>query len=123
MEERTEKYDGDIAIKSPFLERLDNFWYHYKWHTLVALFLIFVFCVCAFQMCSKESYDTYIMYAGHKSISRTSEDGDIPEYNTFVSSFKRVCEDFDGNGEISLSFSNLYVMSEEVKQKIEAELG
>ena len=40
MDERNEKNDGEIKINSPPLEKLENFWYHYKWHSIVALFLV-----------------------------------------------------------------------------------
>ncbi len=113
---------GEVKMRHPVLSWLDNFWYHYKWHSIVALFLVLVIVVCSFQMCSKESYDTHIMYAGHKRILHTSEDGDIPEYNIIISSLKRISEDSDGDGKISPAFSDLFVMSDEMKEKIEAEL-
>ena len=30
---------GEIRLRSPLLKKLDNFFYHYKWHTIIALFL------------------------------------------------------------------------------------
>ena len=113
---------GEVKLKHPILTWLDNFWYHYKWHSIVALLLVLVIVVCSFQMCSKESYDTHIMYAGHKRILHTEEDGDIPEYNIIISSLKKMCEDSDGDGRVVPAFSDLFVMSEEMKNKIEAEL-
>lgn len=113
---------GEVKMKSPVIAWFDNFWYHYKWQSIIALFLVLVVIVCSVQMCSKESYDTYIMYAGHKNILHTSKDGDIPEYNVILSSLKRVSADYDGDGKVTPAFSNLFVMSEEMKQQIQAEL-
>ena len=42
MEEnkRDEEYGSDIKIKLPISKKLENFWYHYKWHTIAAVFII-----------------------------------------------------------------------------------
>lgn len=113
MEEnnRREEY-GEVKMTSPFLTRLENFWYHYKWHTLVTLFVLIVAIVLGVQMCARESYDIYIMYAGDKLVGKVQpEDGTLPEYNEMLSSLKRVTEDFDGNGETDISYSTLYISS------------
>ena len=45
---------GDAPeIKSEAFDKLSNFWYYYKWHTIVALFIVFVVTVCTLQTCSK----------------------------------------------------------------------
>ena len=113
---------GEVKMRSPVIAWFENFWYHYKWQTIIALFLVLVIFVCSVQMCSKESYDTYIMYAGHKNILHTSKDGDIPEYNVILSSLKKISLDYNEDGKVTPAFSDLFVMSEEMKQKIEAEL-
>ena len=72
---------GDpVIVKSGFFAWLDNFWYHYKWHSLIALFLVFAITVCTLQMCDKESYDIHILYAGNHAFARQSTDADAPEY-------------------------------------------
>ena len=63
------KPQGELHLRSPFLKKLDNFFYHYKWHTVAALFLAIVIIVCSLQTCSKESYDVEIMYAGPKNLN------------------------------------------------------
>ena len=70
------EYDGEVKIKSKLTERIENFFYHYKWHTLIALFLIFTITVCTLQTCQKSSYDAYIMYAGGTNISSTPKEGE-----------------------------------------------
>lgn len=110
MEERKDEFDGEVQLHSPVLKWLDNFWYHYKWHTVVAIFLVIAVTVTSLQMCKKTSYDAYILYAGNHEISRTSTDGDVP-YNTMVSSLKRACEDFDNDGSVNISLLNLFVLN------------
>ena len=116
--EKREEY-GDVKMSSPLLTRLDNFWYHYKWHTIVAAFLVVVILVCSLQMCAKESYDMYVMYAGSEAINRNSTNGDIPEYQVYMSTLGRFSEDYNGDGEVIVSFSDLFVLS----PKEEAESG
>ena len=60
---------GELSLRSPFLKKLDNFFYHYKWHSIVALFLAVVMTVTLVQTCSKESFDVEIMYAGPKNLN------------------------------------------------------
>ena len=89
-------------------QRLDNFWYHYKWHTIVAIFVIVAILICSFQMCSKESFDSYVLYAGGYGISRTVGD-DVAEYAVFLSSLGKVTPDRNGDDEIITSFIDLYI--------------
>ena len=108
MEDNIKKEsDGTASVKMSFRERVANFWYHYKWHSLIAAFLVVTVTVCALQMCSKEQFDDYILYAGGYGISRKGED-DVAEYAVILSSMKRVSEDIDGNGETVTSFLDLY---------------
>ena len=102
---------GEVMTPRGAKEKVQNFWYHYKWHSVVALVLIIATVVCTLQFCTKESYDAYVLYAGSKNIGRTSKDGDVAEIATVISSLKRVTDDFDGNGEISISFTNYYYLS------------
>lgn len=95
--------------KKRFFVWLDNFWYHYKWHSLIALFLVFTVTVCTLQMCSKESYDIHILYAGSHAFSRQSTDGDTPEYVKAKRTLSNFVSDYDGNGEVNISFRDLFV--------------
>ena len=104
-----EKIDaGDIKVTTKFTKKLENFWYHYKWHTIAALFVITVAVIIIVQLASRTKYDVYIMYAGDHYFDTSEKDGASP-YRETVSGLKRVSRDFDGNGDISISFSNLYV--------------
>ncbi len=118
MEERNEKYEGDVKIKSPVLEKLDNFWYHYKWHTIVVLFVIIVGVILTVQTCSRVETDVYIMYAGPHTISRVSEGGNISEYENAVSSLKKISTDYSGDGVVSISLIDLFVVNSEESKKI-----
>ncbi len=69
----------------------DNYWYYYKWPTIViSLFAIFII-ICTIQLFSKKEADAHIMYAGPASVSFTSLD-DIQ------ASFDKIMSD-DYNGD------------------------
>lgn len=83
---------GDITPRSPFLKKLDNFFYHYKWHTVVAVFLVIVILIVSLQTCSREPYDIEIMYAGPYSLNDRQTVLDIER------AFAPATEDKNGDG-------------------------
>ena len=109
-------------IQSPVLKWLDNFWYHYKWHTLIAIFFVVLISVSVAQMCKKNSYDIYIMYAGQHDVERKSETG-VTEYETLLQGLTKVSDDFDGDGKVSVSFLPLFLPSNEEIKEITKEDG
>ena len=120
-----EKLDtGGVSVKnSKFLSWLDNFWYHYKWHTLITVFVLFTAIVCGVQMCQKETYDMHILYAGGHSFTRNSEDGDTPEYNKAKSTLKYFVGDYDDNGEVEFTFRDLFIPNQDdMKDMTESQL-
>lgn len=42
----------------------ENFWYHHKWKTIIISCLVILLVICTMQMCTQNSYDIYILYAG-----------------------------------------------------------
>ena len=84
--------------------RLENFWYHYKWHTIAAVFALFVIIVCTVQCATGTKYDIQVLYAGEHMFGRTSPDGTYPEYMNMVSTLTDFAEDYDGNGETNVTF-------------------
>lgn len=51
---------GDTAADSAF----SNFWYHYKWHTLIGLFVLVFLIIVISQMAGKKGYDAHVLYTG-----------------------------------------------------------
>ena len=47
-----------------FKKWLDNYWYHYKWMTLIIIFFGIALSVCLVQCSQKDKYDMYALYAG-----------------------------------------------------------
>ena len=101
-----EDYTPKEEVKYTFRQRLENFWYHYKWHSIVSLFLIIAITVCTLQMCSKSEYDAYIMYAGPYPATQS-------EVRDIQTSLGSVCDDYNDDGESLVSISNLFMMTKE----------
>ena len=107
--------EGATAVsKKGFISWLDNYWYHYKWQTIIALFFIVIITVSTLQMCQKESYDLYVLYAGPTEIERKKEDGDLfSDYQMAMSSLASVSKDYDENGKTAVSLKDLFLLTPE----------
>ena len=116
-----EKQGTQVGVKSPFLSWLDNFWYHYKWQTLIALFLVFAILVCSVQMCKREDYDVFVMYAGAHDVERKSSS--VSEYEKVVRHLTDICRDYDEDGRVAPSFLSLFLPSNEEIEEINATEG
>lgn len=89
-----------------FIKWLDNFWYHYKWPTIIITFFVAVFGICISQMVTRNNYDAYILYSGGHFFTAEEE-------KAVMNSLEYVMEDYDGNGEKSLCMTKFIVLSEE----------
>ena len=113
MENNNNAYGADVKIKSPLLEKLENFWYYHKWHTIVVIFLVISITVMSLQFCQKTSFDAHIIYAGNYEISRSSSSGDSSPYSNIMSELKFVVPDVDGDGTVNIDFRNLFVINDD----------
>lgn len=92
---------------SKFKEKLSNYWYYYKWHTLIVLFFVTVISVLVVQMMSKPKYDVKIIYAGPTIITDSVK-------NEVVQAFQQALPmDYDGNGEKKAELFDLIIMNNE----------
>ena len=85
---------------SNFWKKLDNFWYHYKWRTIIITFFLVIAIVCIVQTFQKENYDYYVMYVGDENITNTRQ-------TDIVNSLKKIGIDNDKNGKVTINFSQL----------------
>lgn len=110
---------GALATNSRVLKWLDNFWYHYKWHTIIGLFAAVVIIIGVVQMFSRPKYDTMLACANPYRMSDE-------EKAAFDQLLSRICpEDFNGDGEKRVNFTSYQVYSDEEmraeKESLEAE--
>jgi len=43
--------------------KFENYWYHYKWHTIITVFIVFVLTILIWQMVTKDNPDYTIVLA------------------------------------------------------------
>lgn len=115
--------ETEAKHKPTFSEWFSNFWYHYKWHSIVAVFLVITITICTLQMCTKEEYDEFIMYAGGYEIDRKSDTGGTPEYQTVLSSLTYAIKDYDKNGKTSINLYDLFILTNDEIKNMEFEDG
>lgn len=102
----------EIKADSPFLKKLDNYWYHYKWHSIIALFLVAVILICSLQMCKKDDYDYEVLYAGPYNLNKKQTILDIE------SAFASLGDDRTGDGKVSVNLVSYWV-DENIAEKQE----
>lgn len=114
-----------IESKSKVGKWFENYFYYYKWHTLIAIGLIFAITFCTVQICRRETYDSYILYAGSYDIrgSKKESDADLSEYTRVYKSLLEAVRDFDENGKKTASFESLYMLSNDEILALEKELA
>ena len=86
---------------------LDNFWYHYKWQTIIVSFLVIVITVCTVQSLRTTKYDMKIVYAGSKNIDAEEAEAIQDLFNSLVP------EDTNDDGKVSIALNKYYILSEE----------
>jgi hypothetical protein len=104
------KPDGneiDFTSESKFLPWWDNYWYHYKWHTIIVAFVIFLVAFVVGQKAADPAQDVIVTYCGPMSFL-SEETEDLRE------ALNRIMpEDFDGNGDKYAEVVRYAVYSEE----------
>ena len=65
-EEINEKQKNDE--KPTFRSRLENFWYFYKWHTIIGAVVLFGVILSLFQLFKSNTPDAYMMYVGPSTL-------------------------------------------------------
>lgn len=114
MNENEKIHGADIKVQGKFISWLDNYWYHYKWVTIVVAFFIIVFSVCTLQMCSKEKTDIIVVYAGGAFISSESSESVKGVIDAVMP------EDFDGDGRKNVNFVKYEIYSADQIKEIES---
>lgn len=73
IEDKTEQGVPNVpsdALSYSFKQKIDNFFYHYKFHTIVAVFLTFVIIWTIISSVGKNTEDAYIGYIGDNSYTQ-----------------------------------------------------
>ena len=107
----------EISTKnSKFLSWLDNFWYHYKWHTIVTVFIVIILGVSTVQACNTKRSDIIFTYAGPKEFVTAPE-----EKIAINSALSDVSKKIYGD-KSNASVNTFLIYSKEQIKEIESEL-
>ena len=119
MDDRNEKIGADVKMHIRTNEKLENFWYHYKWHTIAAAFVLVVGVILTLQLCTKVNYDLHVIYAGEKIIKSSSLSGDgKSEYSDLIMLLSSIGNDENNDGNVNVNLQNIYILSEkELEEK------
>ena len=94
---------SEIAVvPKTFGEKAANFWFHYKIHTLLTIFMVILLSVGITQCATRESYDFEIMYFTYTPAVDVEIDK-VEEY------FETLATDADGDGKINVLVKNCSV--------------
>lgn len=114
----SDKYtDSDIHLNGKLAEKLDHFWFYYKWHTLAAIFIVFVLGVCIFQSCTKAEYDVNVLYAGPYLYSASEASTVTEELNGVMP------RDFNDDGEKNTGFLTYQVLNQEQMEELRKQIA
>ena len=110
--EKLKQHDIVLDSKSKTVSFWDNYWYHYKWHTIIigffAFMLIFMLVQC---MGGDGKKDAVIVYCGPKSFVANETEGIRETLNAVLP------EDFDQDGERYVEFVRFLVYSPEQQEQ------
>ena len=99
--------------KMTFRQWIENYWYHYKFTTIVVVFFLFFISISVAQMISKKSPDANVVYMGRASISFTSQ-GKLQE--SFANVMKK---DYNNDGKKSVDYLELTVLDPKKAQNFD----
>ncbi len=109
-----EKLQSDGMSFKDLGKKLDNFWYHYKIQTIIALVLIVTLVICTVQLITRERHDYCILYAGPAVLA-------VQDVTYMKDAFEDVGADFDGNGEVVVTFDDIVILSPEEQEAASAD--
>lgn len=115
MNRETKIHTEGIKSDTKVQKWLDNFWYHYKWHTVITLFFVIVILVCTLSTCGRETYDSTVLYAGPAYLDSEKKSGVEAVLEAVMP------DDKSGDGEKNVFLNTFLIYSKEQIEEIEAE--
>lgn len=74
----------------------ENYWYHYKWHTIVGIIAVVVLAMFIKDIVSREKYDATVLLASRVPVSYEQQE-------QIKSIMERYETDQDGNGDVNIN--------------------
>jgi len=101
--------------QNKILKWLDNYWYHYKWVTIITAFFVIVGLILVVQLVNKPKYDINFTCA----CSYRMNAAEYEAYEELVNKF--LPEDYDGNGEKAVNIMVYEIFSEKEYEEAKSE--
>ena len=86
-----------------------NFWFKYKWHTIIISAFLAIFLVILIQFLTATKYDVGVLYAGPEYVVDLQDD--------FSKAFGDFANDTNGDGERNVLITSTVVMTPEQQKK------
>ncbi len=98
---------GEISAESKseeivpitFKEKIQNYWYHFKWQTIISVFLVAVMTVLIAQCANREKQDMVVVFFAHSPVL----DSQIEKVEKYIEQY---ATDIDGNGKVAVQTVN-----------------
>ena len=85
-----------------FKKKWENYWYHYKWHTIAGIFIVLLLAVFIRDFATKEQFDGTVMVA-------TSYFVDDDRNAVLKETLEQYFPDIDGNGKVNLAIVPIFL--------------
>lgn len=130
VEARRKKQSGEIAdaeTQAPavltFSEKWENFWYYYKWHTIIAVFLAVTLIIATAQCAEREKFDSEFVLFSYNTFTAA-------EMDAIEAGIEKHYPDLNGDGEVNVQLIDCSYSDKELsdqqsakKQKLTAVLA
>lgn len=91
---------SEIVLKpKTFSEKISNFWYHFKVHTIFTVIFTLIIAIVITQCATRERYDFSVLYFAFTPAMDTQLDS-VEEY------FEKYAEDINGDGKVNVQVVN-----------------
>ena len=91
---------SEVAIEpKTFKEKVQNYWFHFKWHTIGAIFLTVTIAILTAQCMGREKYDYEVVFFAHNSCLDVQTEK-IEEY------LEKYTTDINGDGAVNVGVTN-----------------
>ena len=107
---------AETYIKPLSKEWWSNFWYYYKWHTIIGIIVVISLIIMLADVFGKPTPDFAFMYAGNHAGM-----GSVEGY-ALEDRWKPYTSDVDGNGEFNVKSTVIYIPTEEAAS-VESAMG
>ncbi len=88
---------GGVLQPSTPREKWENYWYHYKWHTMAGIFILIFLGIALSHMLFPTRYDVSLTLVSKESFEGANQ--------VMLPGLESLCEDYDGNGKTAVDFT------------------